>query len=303
MDTKKIHALLTAVDRGSLTSAAAELGYTQSGLTHMMNALEAELGLNLLVRSKNGVHLSPAGQELLPKMRSLMAAADGLEQSADHLRQRSFSTLRLGAYASVARQWLPTVLSEFRLASPDTEVNIDVGGIVDLYEKLKNDQLDCAIVSYHESQCQGLRYIPLRKDPLVAILPADYPLNAPSFPVEDFSGKDFLMPSAGFDLDINPIFSGNGHKITPLIRHTNLDDPVIVSMVEHNLGVSILSELCMQDMSYDVQVAQLAPASFRLLGVAMSERRSSDKNIRRFVKCIRSVIENMYPAEIVEAIG
>ena len=68
MDTKKVHALLLAVDRGSLTSAAAELGYTQSGLTHMMNALEDELGLNLLVRSKNGVRLSPAGQALREKM-------------------------------------------------------------------------------------------------------------------------------------------------------------------------------------------------------------------------------------------
>ena len=40
MDSKKVHALLLAIEKGSLTSAAAELGYTQSGLTHMMNALE-----------------------------------------------------------------------------------------------------------------------------------------------------------------------------------------------------------------------------------------------------------------------
>lgn len=40
MDAKKINALLVSIDRGSLTAAAAELGYTQSGLTHMMNALE-----------------------------------------------------------------------------------------------------------------------------------------------------------------------------------------------------------------------------------------------------------------------
>ena len=66
----------------------------------MMNALEDELGLNLLVRSKNGVHLSPAGQELLPQMRALAAAASALEERAERLRQRNFSTLRLGAYTS-----------------------------------------------------------------------------------------------------------------------------------------------------------------------------------------------------------
>lgn len=40
MDTKKLAALAAAVRLGSFTRAAEELGYTQSGLTHMMNSLE-----------------------------------------------------------------------------------------------------------------------------------------------------------------------------------------------------------------------------------------------------------------------
>ena len=75
MDSKKVSALLTAIDRGSLTAAAAELGYTQSGLTHMMNSLEDELGVSLLIRSKGGVRLSPTGQELLPKLKGFADAA------------------------------------------------------------------------------------------------------------------------------------------------------------------------------------------------------------------------------------
>ena len=102
MDSKKVYAMLLAVDRGSLTSAAAELGYTQSGLTHMMNALEEEIGLNLLVRSKNGVRLSPAGQALRPAMQAFLDSSLELEEEAAHLRQRSSSTLRLGAYSSIA---------------------------------------------------------------------------------------------------------------------------------------------------------------------------------------------------------
>lgn len=297
MDIKKIAALLTAVDRGSLTAAASELGYTQSGLTHMMNSLEVELGLNLLVRSKNGVRLSPAGQELLPMMRQLMDASVALEQSAEKLRQRSFSTLRLGAYSSVARQWLPAILAEFRRLSPDTDVTIDVGGILDIYDKLKNDQLDCAIVSYNEAMCQGLNYVPLRDDPLVAILPGDFAQETAAFPVRDFSGREFLMPNAGFDLDINPIFNQGREKVTPRIRYTNLDDPAIVSMVSHGLGVSILSDLVMQDMTEPVLSVPLDPPAFRRLGIATSERRQSDKNIRRFIKCAQSVIRDMYQQE------
>lgn len=62
MDTKKLAALAAAVRLGSFTRAAEELGYTQSGLTHMMNSLEKDVGFPVLVRSRSGVRLTPAGR-------------------------------------------------------------------------------------------------------------------------------------------------------------------------------------------------------------------------------------------------
>ena len=60
MDTRKLEALLTAVELGSFTRAAEVLGYTQSGLTHMMNSLEKDIGFTVLVRGRSGVQLTPA---------------------------------------------------------------------------------------------------------------------------------------------------------------------------------------------------------------------------------------------------
>ena len=120
MDTKKVSALLTALHRGSLSAAAEELGYTQSGLTHMMNSLEDELGLTLLVRNKAGVQISSFGQELLADMETLVNAADKLEQDAAALHDRTFKNIRIGSYSSVARNWLPAILSEYKYSSPET---------------------------------------------------------------------------------------------------------------------------------------------------------------------------------------
>ncbi len=294
MDTKKVRALLTAVDLGSLTAAAVELGYTQSGLTHMMNSLEDELGLNLLVRSKNGVHLSPAGQELLSRMRALVEAASDLETRAEQLQQKSSTTLRLGAYSSVARQWLPSVLAEFRRVCPETEVSISVGGIPDIYEGMRGDRLDCAIVSYHEEQCRGFGWVPLRNDALVAVLPLGTHLQEGRFPVAGFSGQEFLMPSDGFELDINPVFNTARWKDDPQVLYTNLDDAAIVSMVAHGLGTSILSDLVMQGIHDEALAAPLNPPAWRRLGIITSERGQNDRNIRRFVRCAQAVIGRMY---------
>ncbi|MBR4474299.1 MAG: LysR family transcriptional regulator [Oscillospiraceae bacterium] len=292
MDSKKVHALLLAVERGSLTSAAAELGYTQSGLTHMMNALEEEVGLNLLVRSKNGVRLSPAGQALKPKMQAFLDASLDLEEEAAHLRQRSSSTLRLGSYSSIASTWLPAIVASFRKVDPNTDVIIDVGGIPDIYEKLKTDQLDCAFVSYQESLCTGLHYFHLADDPLIAILP-ETDSHEGVFPISDFSEQEFLMPSDGFDIDILPLFSRYLGKDHPRIRYTNLSDSAIVSMVEHNLGISLLSELIMEDIHSSVRTLPLDPPIFRKLGIAASDRQQNDKVIRRFIRCAQTVIGEM----------
>ena len=293
MDTKKIKALLVALDRGSLSSAAGELGYTQSGLTHMMNSLEDELGLNILVRSKQGVSLTGAGQALLPDLLALYQAAEALEESAEQLRERSYSTLRLGAYSSISRHWLPSILSAFQRMSPDMEVSVTMSSIKDIYDAVKGGSLDCAIVSRQASLMQGLTWIPLRDDELLAILPADYDEEG-FFPVDKFSGTDFLMPSSGFELDINPVFAAAPGKIVPRIKYTNLDDDTLVSMVAHGLGITILSRLVMQSVTAEVKALPLSPAAYRSLGLIMSERHQNDRNVKRLIRCAQDTVERMY---------
>ena len=80
MDTRKLEALLTAVELGSFTRAAEVLGYTQSGLTHMMNSLEKDIGFTVLVRGRSGVQLTPAGQRPLPLVRDCLASTSALER-------------------------------------------------------------------------------------------------------------------------------------------------------------------------------------------------------------------------------
>ena len=294
MDTKKVQALLAAIDLGSLTAAASELGYTQSGLTHMMNSLETELGLTLLLRGKSGVRLSPAGQELLPELRSLADAADALDLAAEQLRQRNCSTLRLGAYSSIARHWVPQIMAEYRKVCPDTQVSLIMDGLVELYSAVRDDQLDCIMTSYDESLAQGFGWIPLWEDELVAVLPESFSLEGDVMPVERFDESQFLMPSQGADTYILPIFAASPRKIGPHIITTNLDDESIVSMVEHGLGVSLLSRLVVKGMNYQVKIVPISPKYFRSLGIIVSEKHMHDKNIRRLISCSQSIITAKY---------
>ena len=79
MESKKLEALMMSVDLGSFTRAAEVLGYTQSGLTHMMNSLEKEIGVPLLERGRSGVRLTPEGERVAPAIRDFLDSASRLD--------------------------------------------------------------------------------------------------------------------------------------------------------------------------------------------------------------------------------
>ena len=114
MDTKKWEALLAAVELGSFTRAAERLGCTQSGLTHMMHALEKEAGLPLLIRDRYGVRLTPAGERLLPAIRELQQAGRRLENQILQVSSMKKENIRVAAYSSICMHWLPPIVSKFR---------------------------------------------------------------------------------------------------------------------------------------------------------------------------------------------
>ena len=80
MESEKCRVLLCAIDKGSITAAAEAMGYTISGVSRMMAALEAEVGFPLLRRSREGVTPTNECCRLLPSFREMVAQAEQCRQ-------------------------------------------------------------------------------------------------------------------------------------------------------------------------------------------------------------------------------
>ena len=74
MSIQKYEAFLKIVETGSLTKAATALGYTQSGISHMLSALEKEWNITLLSRDRAGVSVTAEGLQLLPFVQNICRA-------------------------------------------------------------------------------------------------------------------------------------------------------------------------------------------------------------------------------------
>ena len=264
MDAKKLAALAAAVDQGSFTRAAEQLGYTQSGLTHMMNSLEREIGFSVLLRDRRGVRLTPAGQRIMPMVRQCLAANQALEREIALVNSHQEETVRVASYASIAMHWLPELIEQFRRRCSGVSVDVQMGSVEEVYRWVREGRVDMAFASRQESST--LDWTPLKPDPLLAILPRSFDTGGASLDVRRLEGQEFLMPSLGFHLDIMRALDRCG--VTPVIRDTQVSDTVIISMVEHGLGVSILSRLVLKGRSDDVLALPLDPPAVRELGVA-----------------------------------
>lgn len=288
MDIKKITALLTVIRDGSLSAAADELGYSQPGLTNMMNSLEDELELKLLLRSKSGVRLSEDGQALLDKMMELHRVNEEFIESVSKLRERGRSTLHIGAIASAARNWMPEIVAEYKRMRPGLDIFVTrYENLTESYDAVRHGETDCAFVSYSDGITSDLEYIPLYDDEMIAIMPESYEGEGPVSPLI-FDRKDFLMPIGGLDISILPFFEGGSS--VPEFRRSNLDDQTIASMVAHGLGYSILSRLIMQGINEPVKMFSLSPPSFRQIGIICKADRKGDGSISELIKTARSLV-------------
>ena len=289
MDTKKLEALVVSVELGSFTRAAEQLGYTQSGLTHMMNSLEKDIGFTVLVRGRSGVQLTPAGQRIFPLVQECLAGSAALEREISLINSHKEDSVRVAAYESIARHWLPEVIQQFRREHPDVTVDIQMGSVDEVYRWVLEARVDMCFASRQDYNT--LDWTPLRDDELLAILPPDYPDGDNAFPIEFFNGQEFLMPSMGFDKDILRVL--NEHGVAPLIRTTQVSDSAVISMVEHGLGVSVLSRLVLRGRQNSVRALPLLPQAFRKLGIAARPRKELRPIVRKFITQSRDMIEKM----------
>ena len=281
MDTKKYEVLEKIVELSSLTRAAEELGLTQSGVSHILAALEEEFGFPLLRRSRTGARLTPEGERLMPHVRDILRAQEQLEQTAAELRGLSAGTVRVATFTSVAVHWLPGMMQEFQALYPRVEFRLLNGDYHDVDRWLTDGSADVGFVTLPtELRCEC---VPLREDRLLAVLPAGHPLADKAVcPVREVAAEPFISLLETSDNDSRKALDAAGVK--PNLRFTTKDDYAIIAMVEQGLGVSIMPELLLRGRGNKVEVRPLDPPASRTLALAIPAGSLAGPATRRFAE-------------------
>ncbi len=191
LDPDLLRVFVLIAEGRSFTGAAGLVGRTQSAVSMQIKRLEELLGQAVLSRGKGGgVELTPHGQYLLGRAREILALND--EVVTTFRRPQIAGTVRLGTPDDYAFGYLPPVLRGFADSHPAVQVDVLCEPSEDLIERVKQGQLDLALLSEHTEPrsmpavplwrgslvwVTSTRYAPHRLDPLPLALASPDPLS------------------------------------------------------------------------------------------------------------------------------
>ena len=286
MSLKKYEAAEAAYRLGSLKKAAEELGYTQSGVSHMISGLEDELGITLLARKKGGVSLTQEGETIMPMIRDMLEKHRGIIQAAADLSRGG--VVKIGAFTSVAVNWLPGIIRLYRERHPEYRIHLMNGDYNDVNLWLRDGEIDLGFIALPGPE--GCRCVPLAEDPLSIILPLGHPLcSQDPVPIEEVAKEPLISLLQTSAQDVHRALDRAG--VRPEIRYTTKDDYAIIAMVREGLGVSIMPELLLKGQMTGVAVRRLSPPAFRTIALAVPGEKEMAPAGRCFEQCVTEWIK------------
>jgi len=241
LEVRHLSLMKAIAEEGTITRSSDRLNLTQSALSHQLRDAEQKLGVQLFLRLKKRMILTPAGERLLRSANKLLADLQATEDEVRQIGAGDAGVLRVSTECYTCYHWLPPMLKIFHRKFPNVSVQIVVEATRDPLTALNEGKIDLAIVSSDVAD-EKLSVEPIFDDELVAVVSPDHRLAARSFlRADDFTEEHLLTYSV--PASDNAIF----HKfLVPAgvepkkVSKVDLTE-AIVELVKADLGIAILA--------------------------------------------------------------
>ena len=276
----KYMAFVTAVEYGSLTKAAAMLNYTQSAISRMIIDLESEWRLTLLERSKSGVRLTSDGLKLFPYAKEVCSSYSSLQMQVNEINGLQSGIIRIGTFSSVATHRLPNIIKSFRRDYPGIDYELLLGDYDEIEGWILSGRVDIGFIRLPSKSNIDTTF--LEQDKLMAVLPENHHLSQKEMvSLSELCGEPFILLERNSKSKISEIFEKSG--LYPNVNFTTWDDYAVMSMVESGLGISILPNLILKRISYNIVIKELDIQAYRNIGFAVKNRKNISAATEKFI--------------------
>ena len=239
----QLEAFVEVAHRRSVTAAAEALFVTQPALTARLNALEAALGTDLLVRRRRGgAQLTEAGRAYLPYAeRALEAVRDGT-QLLHAMAEGRAGQVAIGASPAVSTYALPPILHRFAERNPGVQLAVRTGHSEEVLELVKREQVEVALI--RALRDPEIETFTLYEDELVLVVHPDHAFAGRGrVRLQELADEQFVLfdRASSYHELTNALFRRSGVLPRGLMELDNIDSAK--KMVEQGLGIALLPKI------------------------------------------------------------
>lgn len=246
MNIRAVQYLVTLADVRHF-SKAAELCYvSQPTLSTQIRKLEEELDVQLVERSPRQVMLTPVGEEIVERARTILNEVEAMRAIARRSRDPHSGTLRLGIFPTLAPYLLPHVIPDIRQRYPRLSLRLFEEKTEDLLEMLEQGRLDAGLLALPVAD-ERLVTRSLFEEPFVVAMPESHPLaRQKEIRLEDLEDVELLLLEDGHCLRDQALevchMAGAHEKLD--FHATSME--TLRQMVAANTGVTLMPTLAVK---------------------------------------------------------
>ncbi|RVU31664.1 hydrogen peroxide-inducible genes activator [Neptunomonas marina] len=174
MTLTELRYIVTLAKEQHFGRAAEQCFVSQPTLSIAVKKLEEELGVALFERSKNSVHLTDVGAQVVEQAQKVLQQADAIKDVAQNGKDQLLAPLRVGAIYTIGPYLFPHLVPQVRQLAPNMPLYIEENFTARLREKLRQGELDAIIIALPFEEPDVVTR-PLYDEPFVMLLPKQHP--------------------------------------------------------------------------------------------------------------------------------
>ncbi|KVO91136.1 LysR family transcriptional regulator [Burkholderia ubonensis] len=258
MTLAQLQALAAVVELGSLTAAADRLSRSQSAISHALTELEDITQVKLLVRDRQPVALTAAGERLWPYIRNVVREAQTLRQQFSLSRGKLEGRLVVASLPSVSLAFVVPALEALKAMHPGVSAVLLEGTDMEVEGWIEAGTADVGVVAGAKTFANNL---PLLDEDFVAVAAAGTFDGRKSVSAKQLSALPFIFSKAGCGPVIADYFARGGAQLRAAFNVVEMR--TILSMAEAGMGVSIVPRVTLTYTPFGGKVLELSPRLHR----------------------------------------
>lgn len=278
LDLHTVRIVRAIAAHGSITAAAAALGYSQPALSQHLQRAENRLGAPLVLRVGRGVRLSGPGQVVARHAGGILAALGAAEAELSRLVDQLSGTVRLAAFPSASSTLVPALIARLAAAQPGIQLAYTEAEPPEALGLLAAGSIDLAVTftfpgdpADPHTDVIGASILPLFDDPVSVILPTTHRLaDRAEVSLADLAQDSWI---AGCPLCRRHLLAACAeYELTPTITHATDNSVAVLSLVAAGVGVALQPQLALEPLEVPIGASAhvLLPASDRQVRAVLS---------------------------------